>query len=85
MEGWRGGRDLSSRNKQIVTVPVLLQFVAGNKSRRIIWSSIGGRKRGETEGEKAGEIGGNRGRNKEDVEERGRRRKINSRRNNQRE
>ena len=54
MEGRRGKRDLSSRNKQIVTVPVLLQFVAGNKSRRIIWSSIRGEKGGKNRGEERG-------------------------------
>ena len=65
MKGRRGKRDLSSRNKQIVTVPVLLQFVAGNKSRRIIWSSIRGTNRSRRR--KTGEIWENRGRNRVDV------------------
>ena len=82
MKGRRGERDLSSRNKQIVTVPVLLQFVAGNKSRRIIWSSFRGRNRRRNRRRKTGEIGG---RSQVDVEKRGRRRKTNRRRNIQRE
>ena len=82
MKGRRGERDLSSRNKQIVTVPVLLQFVAGNKSRRIIWSTIRGRNRRRNRRRKTGEIGG---RSQVDVEKRGRRRKTNRRRNIQRE
>ena len=82
MKGRRGERDLSSRNKQIVTVPVLLQFVAGNKSRRIIWSTIRGRNRRRKRRRKTGEIGG---RSQVDVEKRGRRRKTNRRRNIQRE
>ena len=82
MKGRRGERDLSSRNKQIVTAPVLLQFVAGNKSRRIIWRTIRGRNRRRNRKRKTGEIGG---RSQVDVEKRGRRRKTNRRRNIQRE